>query len=283
LSKLGFTCYGPELKKEVILVANNDTFLKGLLKKWEKTREPIRPSESELHFYESFVTKISGLENPEMLILGATPELRDMGIKYGMKPVCADIEKPIWETMKHFMKEQGEEELILCDWLELPEDRKFDLILGDGPFNMLAEEKGDPFFESVAKVTKDDGLIVQRIITFNDKLTLEDFKRAVRDFRGNHSELSLYANTVFLANSIGKSTYPHLTQLEIFEQVLSKYLTKDELDEVIPNLLPIKINLPSRTDLKAMLEKHFVLEQVRESKGPGYWDTTAQYVARKKL
>ncbi len=34
----------------------------------------------------------------------ATPEFRDLAIKYGMKPVCVDLEKPIWEAMKYLMK-----------------------------------------------------------------------------------------------------------------------------------------------------------------------------------
>jgi len=263
-------------------MTDNDTFLSGLLERWREVKQPIRPSESELQFYESFVEKVSRRENPEMLILGATPEFRDMAIKHGMKPVCADLEQPIWEAMKHFMKEQGEEEFLLCDWLKLPEDRKFDLVIGDGPLNMLPKEHGNAFFESLAKTIKDDGLSVQRMMTFNDKLTEEDFEAAMNKYRQNNLDINLYGYTVLIANSIGEAGYPHLSQLQIFEQVLSKYLTQEELDEVTPFMLPIKINIPSRADFRAMLEKHFVLEQIRESHGPGYWDMTAQYVFTKK-
>jgi hypothetical protein len=218
-----------------------------------------------------------------MLILGATPEFRDMALKYGMKSICSEIEKPIWEAMKYFMKERGDEELIHCDWLELPEDRKYDLIIGDGPLNMLSKEQGDPFFESIARVTKDNGLHVQRIITFNENLRQEDFEKAMNEYRKNGFGINLYGYTVLISNSIGEAEYPHLTQLELFEQVLSKFLLKEELDEIRPFLLPIKINTPSRNDLNAMLDKHFVIEEVRESEGLGYWDMSALYVFRKKV
>ncbi|MFC2165857.1 hypothetical protein ACFLT2_12790 [Acidobacteriota bacterium] len=263
-------------------MTDNDTFLRGLLERWEVIKVPIRPSEKELQFYEKYVAKISKRENPEILILGSTPEFRDLGIKYGMKPVSVDLEQPIWEAMKHFMKERGEEEFLYCDWLKLPEDRKFDLIIGDGPLNMISKEQGVPFFDSVAKVIKDDGLIVQRIISFNENLSLEDFIKAMDDYRRMNFDINLYGYTVLIANNIGETDHPHLSQLEIFEQVLSKYLTKEELDEVIPFLLPFKINIPTRDDVKAMLDRHFEIEEVRESQGLGYWDMVVQYMFKKR-
>ncbi len=263
-------------------MTENDAFLSLFLKKWEEVKDPIRPSDGEIQFYEKYINRISELENPEMLILGSTPEFRDMAIKYGMKSVCADLGKPIWKAMKHFMKERGEEEFLHCDWLKLPGNGKYDLLIGDGPLNMLSKEQGEPFFESLAKIVKDDGLIVQRIVTFNDNLRLEDFEKAMKDYRRMNFDINLYGYTVFIANNIGEANYPHLSQLELFEQVLSKYLSKEELDEIRPFLLTFRIYIPTQNDLRAMLDKHFVIEQVREYDGVGYWGMAAQYVFKKK-
>ncbi len=222
-------------------MTENDAFLGPFLKIWAEIKQPIRPSESELQFYENYVNKISELDNPKMLILGSTPEFRDMAIKYGMQSVCADLGKPIWEAMKHFMTEQGEDELLHCDWLKLPENNKYDLIL------------------------------------------LDDFEKVMRDYRSMNSEINLYGYTVLIANNIREAEYPHLTQVELFDQVLSKYLSKEEWDELRPFLAPLKIYIPTKNDLREMVDKHFEIEQVNEYDDVGYWDMAAQYVFKKKV
>jgi hypothetical protein len=104
----------------------------------------------------------------------------------------------------------------------------------------------------------------------------------VDEHRNNGFNISLYSYTVFISNSIGEAEYPHLNQIELYDQVLSKYLNKEEWDEIRPRLLPIKINTPSRDNLRKMLDEHFVIEEVKESTGMGYWDMSALYVFRKK-
>ena len=74
----------------------------------------------------------------------------------------------------------------------------------------------------------------------------------------------------------------NLSQLELFEQVLLKYFTDEEWEEIKSFFLTFKINTPTLSDLRAMSDKHFVIEQVREMKGVGYWGMAMQYVFRKK-
>ena len=56
---------------------------KQIAKTWKLLSFPWRPNKENLADYEKFILKsIKGVKNPRVLLLGATPEIRDMLAKY---------------------------------------------------------------------------------------------------------------------------------------------------------------------------------------------------------
>ena len=66
-------------------------FLNLFLEKWQEISAPIRPSHKECSLYEKYIKEVAARNhNSKLLILGSTPELRDMAIRNDLVPVCCD-------------------------------------------------------------------------------------------------------------------------------------------------------------------------------------------------
>lgn len=259
-----------------------DIFARNALEGWEQVGTPIRPSQEEIDFYMNHVESFSDGYNSKILILGATPELRDIALKYGKNRVGCDIDDRIWEVMKIFMKESGKEKFIHSDWLTMPEDEKFDIILGDCSVNMLPSDSVEPFIQKTARLVQDKGMVIQRIGTSFKKYTVEDFAKAMEDYRTNQYPMSIWRFTVMLACSINSYYYPEHTHLKIYEKELFKYLTEDEIQGVRPFLPDRIIYFPEKQSLEETFNKYFEVDEIVESKGMGYWSTMYTYVMRKR-
>jgi hypothetical protein len=44
----------------------------------------------------------------------------------------------------------------------------------------------------------------------------------------------------------------------------------------------MKLDVPTRDEVRALAEKHFLIEKENESAGVGYWGMANEYVFRKK-
>ena len=63
----------------------------------------------------------------------------------------------VWEAMKFFMGESGEEEYIHLDWLHLSNDVEYDIVLGDLSLNMLPQDSFESYVKKTGKLTKKSG------------------------------------------------------------------------------------------------------------------------------
>jgi hypothetical protein len=89
----------------------------------------MQPSPRELAFTERALIG-AGLRNgAAALILGATPELRSLALKHGLKTTGCDIDGNFWHATTRLRTVEGREELIHSSWLDLPVDRRYDVDL----------------------------------------------------------------------------------------------------------------------------------------------------------
>jgi hypothetical protein len=257
-------------------------FLDLFLEKWATIKEPIRPSKEENRFYEYYIEEISKRDEPQMLILGATPDFRDMAIKRGITPVSADLVPEIFDAMKDWMEEEGEEEFLQCDWLEIPENRKYDLIIADGALNMLSRNALFPYFEKMSRILKDNGLFVQRILITNENLDLKAYERAIKEYREKKYDMNIFLYTLYFKNCLQEIMFPDLTPTEIYEQWLFPYHTDEEKAVIREYLFFSRIYFPFQKELDEAIEKFFNVVRLRRYDDIGFWDTGAQYVLKKK-
>lgn len=123
---------------------------------------PWRPSPGDLALYEKLgADKLRG----QVLILGATPELRDLVSGYGKKYVLADISPAMILRMTSFLKraDPANEIWIKADWCELPLPKNyFDLVMGDMPWTVIAIQEQEKLRDKIASVLKTGGLFITR-------------------------------------------------------------------------------------------------------------------------
>lgn len=158
-------------KNDLSVVQSGDLnpFEELFLERWNQIGAPIRPSEEECRLYEEYIRKAAGNHKSKLLILGATPELRDLALHHSLKPVCCYHDIRVWQAMMFFMKHSGEEKFIHLNWLEMSEKDRCDIVLGYYSLNMLPRDSIKPFIEKTANLTKKGGLYIQRIGTSNEK------------------------------------------------------------------------------------------------------------------
>ncbi|MCJ7611780.1 MAG: class I SAM-dependent methyltransferase [Candidatus Aminicenantes bacterium] len=250
--------------------------------KWSAVTPPMRPSPQELAVYEKNLLWVNLADGATALILGATPELRSLALKHGLRTTGCDFDANFWQAMTLLRTVEGPEEFLHADWLDLPEDRRYDAILGDCSLNMLTPERVAPFVQKIHGLLHKDGISIQRIQTANENLNMDDIAQAVRSFRENNPGISLNLYLIFLAQSLRNLYHPEMTHRQFYESIVFRYLTPEEIEGLRPFLIDRKMAYPRPQDMTDLLEQFFKIVRVEKSSGPGLWDTAAVYVLKNK-
>jgi hypothetical protein len=251
-------------------------------KKWSMVTPPMRPSPRELAFTERALIG-AGLRNgAAALILGATPELRSLALKHGLKTTGCDIDEGFWHAMTLLRTVEGREEFIRSNWLDLPGDRRYDVILGDCALSMLSWEDCQALISKLSTLLNHDGFSIQRLQTANEELSLDSIGPAMDSYRRNDPGISLNLYLVFLAESVRNLTRPEMTNREFFETMIFPHLTPGEIERLRPFLMDRKFTYPRQNDLMALIQPHFMIVGEEMSSGPGIWDTARMVVLKKR-
>lgn len=258
-----------------------ESFARMIMKTWERVGTPLRPSEGECRLYEQYVERLAVDKSARVLILGATPELRDIVLRHDLKPVSCDYDNRIWNAMTLMLKESGDEDYIQCDWLQLPENKDYDMVLGDASLNMLPEDLVEPFIKKTANLTKRGGFNIQRIGCSYQKLTIDALVEAVEEYRQNGYDMSIFQFTVLLAMSIRSCHYPQYTGLEMYEKEIFNHFNEKEIAETRPFLADKIFFFPEREKLEGLLTKYFEILRVVDNNDPGYWGAMNTYIMRR--
>jgi len=127
---------------------------------WKMLPVLVRPSEAEIEFWEKAVKNIlKKNRNPKTLVLGTTPEIRDLLAKYKIETICLDINPFMVKAMTLVMnKKNPKEKIVIGDWLKMPfGENSFDLVLSDSAQDNILLKAFDKFFRNVFKVLKPNG------------------------------------------------------------------------------------------------------------------------------
>ncbi len=197
---------------------------------WQKLQAPLRPSLSERLLFELIVKSLSN-EQPgaEVLIIGDSPELRDLVARYHLRPVVAANDLRRILAMRRLRQHQGglPEKIILTDWQQLDSvNATFPLVLIDLSLNSLGEW-GDyeVVLGNIYRLLTKEGRLAVRVNIFNPARKrrtvgeiIDELKRCPQHFlsllweMALYSEISLYDNQSFRLN-FGKFFRDEITKL----------------------------------------------------------------------
>lgn len=245
---------------------------------WRRTGEPLRPSTWLMDFFGRWSSEALGEDGKEMLILGSTPELRDLALSRGIKPVCCDLSEPVWREMTTLMSEAGDEEFLHCNWLEIPTERKFTFIAGEAPTAFLEPGQIEPFVARMADVLADDGIMAIRAAARSLSRPMDAFGEAVESFRRGDGVESLHMGTVLLITTLMSEHFHSVGKPVVVLDELRPYLSDDEFEEMKKHYgHGQKFYAPKKEELEDILAKYFRVLEVEKQEGAAYWDCMWTY------
>lgn len=152
---------------------NNDTSLSQstswnnyLALTWDKYLPPIRPYDAELDYFKSviqgYISRVHKL--PSVLILGSTPELRDVVYEFGIQPTVVDYDQDNYNAMSLLLKSKGSDSFVEMNWLDLSTVSvgQFDLIFSEAAFNVLGHSDAFKLYRICHTLLKCGGQMVAK-------------------------------------------------------------------------------------------------------------------------
>ncbi len=248
---------------------------------WKKVEPPFCPSKGEVMFYEKAVKKILKRKNPKVLVLGSTPEIRDMLAKYKKLEVyIIDADLPVYRAMTRLMKRKNKQEkLVIGDWLKMPFKKDtFDLSLNHAAFSVISLKNHEKFYKNLKKVIKKDGYVVMSRVNVEPFLKEPiSFKQLINKYKEDPKYFRNFQNRVYILYQLVSQPglYNRKTQnirYHIMARKLKDYAKKQGLlEKQIKSLYftpDFDVNLKcddteieTLKKLKIMIKKHFIIKE----------------------
>lgn len=146
------------------------------LELWPFWGPPARPGSFDLKVWEKYVDKLKKEnKNIRALVLGATPEIRDLLAERYISTVVLDVNAGMVNGLGKLMKykKRKKERIIINNWLNVSKlfpKNHFDLVMGHSVFNNLPWNLYPKLAQGIKKVLNKDGyfLIVSPITRLED-------------------------------------------------------------------------------------------------------------------
>ena len=245
---------------------------------WKNAEAPWRVSKGEIKFWEKKVKEIAKRENPRALVLGATPEIRDMLAKYkNLDVTLIDLNLQVKRAMDRAAKRKNKKEkLVKAGWLKMPlPSNYFDIVIGDGNFENIFLGKHDIFYKNIWRVVKPGGCVLmgRACLDFAFKNPL-NFKGLIKKYKENPKYFKNFRNRIWMlyrtANERGvydkriQGVKFHVLMEKLIEAAKKEGLSNKEVKNLywMPGLLPpnlyyIEVDIESLKKLKKMISKYF--------------------------
>ena len=152
--------------------------------RWKKYYQcPGKPTPGAVKTYKKFIlATIKGLrKKPKGLVLGATPELRDLLNRLNFEVTIIDISMEMILAMTELMKTKNAEEIIVKgDWLTNPlAANYYDIVIGDLVLNNVPKEKQSQFIKKIYKLLKPHGSFISKIFVSLDNWKPKKIEEAI--------------------------------------------------------------------------------------------------------
>lgn len=176
---------------------NNTSWNNYLAVTWDKYLPPIRPYFEELSIFKAYIQQYikTHTDKPQVLILGSTPELRDIVYEYEIIPTVVDFSKENYDGMSLLRRLNGTDRFIEKNWLDLDENNgQFDFIFSEAALNVLPKESSRKMLQIISRMLKPEGIVVAKEwIRFSDKLY--SIQQLIEEYRNSPNSYGFYSFT----------------------------------------------------------------------------------------
>jgi len=230
--------------------------------KWKNYKPPIRPSKYDLEVFEDYIKeKLKQNKDVKILILGSTPEFRDLASKHKLIPYVVDYNEMNNRALATLKKHKGKEILIKQDWRKLKLKEKFDLVFAEASLNMLKEKEVPLILKNVKRLLKKDGVFLAKTWTRIPKSQLS-LKKILETYRSKYKHLSFKnaANQEFHSYFYDRNKGSLKKQYFLYKELYEKgIITKKEFNSIEGlgyETNPLVIWLPFKEHLTKLVRKY---------------------------
>ena len=243
---------------------------------WRQTVSPVRPSEGDIKIYERFLKEKGNVKR--ILILGSTPELREM--------VARETDATIYVADESFSMLAGmlkfaphvdplKEKWIKDDWLVLPLPAKFfDVILGDVVLHQVAPKREHAFLQHMLFLLQDEGVFITRLFFLDKEFFEKDIDSIVRNiYSSNYSATEkrtlITLQVLWLYADLAARKLNRPRSAEAFDCYARERKMKDPILENVRDVLTADEHLyrswspPDEKDLLKMVSSAFFIQDRR--------------------
>lgn len=237
---------------------------------WKLYTTPARPHESELALLDPHLKS-----NTNILILGSTPEFRDLCIDKGTQTTVIDYNPETYHALAKLMKQKDkiqQEHFIEGSWQDSDAHNKYDVILGDHILNVTDPNSWDQILSKLHAALKPTGKFFMRVITQSNK-PLKPIKEIIETARGTNDinkYLSLTLHDLFDHGAIAENeNFSEISLQSVFAKLIAAFaqgeITEEELDyykKLGYETMKLKGYIPTRAYVESLLNKHFKVNSV---------------------
>lgn len=146
----------------------------GMADIWMNYLPPFRPSTNNLKIFADVIRSYFIGRIPKAMVLGATPELRDILYELGASVTVVDGTPEMIHQMSKLRVYKSDETIVIDDWLNFLSSHKrcFDLIVSDLTQGYIPFEKRSDFYKSVSEALTWDGLFIDKLFVFRNSSQL---------------------------------------------------------------------------------------------------------------
>lgn len=242
---------------------------------WGKYLPPIRPYTEEIDILRQYLVEYK--ETPpslEILILGSTPELRDLVNEVGLTPTVVDYSEDNYTAMGTLKKIVGKEIFINSNWLSYNPVQQFDFILSEAAFNVLDSQSSKKLYAKCKDWLKPGGKLLAKnwVRISNRKGEAEDL---ISNFRcqpehqfGFYSFACIPLMLCFYDFSVERITLKDFSNecRNLFEKGKIKQAEWDTIGIHEYENVDLQLYIPDVYEFINDISNHFYIEQIHDIK-----------------
>ncbi len=199
-----------------------DMWFESIAQQWSIYAPPVTPSKSECQIIKKCILN-KKRKNLRILVLGATPEFRDLAHELKAEVTCVDVSVSMLQGLVHLMKQKNkadQEIWFKADWLTVPlAENYFDFVLGDFVIVNLPINLQPKFFSKIKHILRKNGFFITRHLLPLD--SFEPFPELIGQALKNKSFNKRMINSFSL--DVLQSVYEKRTKVMKVKKVYSEF------------------------------------------------------------
>lgn len=260
------------------------------VEKWRVLNPPWKPSVERVGLYRELIKKY--VKGEKALVLGATPEIRDLLAKLKFKVTLLDISLPMVRAMTFLKKTKNKEKIIIGDWLKAKLNERYDLVIGDSVITNLLPSQYTKFFKQVQRFLKNDGIFISQGVFLSKPISKYriSIKQIINKAKNRPDYYRIYSNRAYdYLTWLVSHHKKRLANFGILNEIWRQKLKNGQISKKEFKLLDF--NLPKDLTISFFTKKEFekilckfwqILDQTYEKSHRVYKDFYHIYVLKPK-